>query len=135
MRTLIIIKPTGVKRGLVGEILKRFERVGFQIKQMKMMQLDEEKAHQLYEMHEGKEFFSKLIQHITSGPIIPAIVEIDLAGEEGIKLARKIVGKTNPLQAEMGSIRGDFAQNITQNIVHSPDSVENAEREIKIFFS
>lgn len=135
MRTLIIIKPTGVKRGLVGEILRRFERIGFKIKEMKLTQADKETAERLYEMHKGKSFFPRLIEYITSGPVVPAVIEIDLTGEEGIKLARKIVGKTNPLDAEMGSIRGDFAKNLTQNIIHSPDSVENAEREIKIFFS
>lgn len=135
MRTLIVIKPTGVKRGLVGEILRRFERVGFKIREMKLMQLGKGKAEKLYEMHKGKEFFPRLIEHITSGPIIPVVIEINLSGEEGIKLARKIVGKTNPLEAEMGSIRGDFARSLTQNVIHSPDSVENAEREIKIFFS
>ncbi len=134
MRTLIIVKPRGVEKNLMGEIFRRFERAGFEIKEMKLMQVDEEIAGRLYEMHKGKDFFPKLIEHITSGPIVPAVIEIDLPAEEGIKLARKIVGKTNPLEAEMGSIRGDFATSLTENIIHSPDSPENAEREIKIFF-
>ena len=129
-----MIKPDGVRRGLVGEIIKRFENFGFRIIAMKIMMLDRKTAEKHYEMHKGKEFFEKLIEYITSGPIIPMIIEIDLPEEEGIKLVRKIVGKTNPLEAEMGSIRGDFATTITENLIHAADSPENAKREIEIFF-
>lgn len=134
MKTLIIIKPDGVRRALVGEILGKFERYGFKIIAMKLMRIDREKAEDLYRIHKGKEFFEKLIKHITSGHIVPAVIQIDLPEEEGIKLVRKIIGKTNPLEAEMGSIRGDFATTITENIIHAADSIENAKREMEIFF-
>jgi nucleoside-diphosphate kinase len=136
MKTLILIKPDGVRRALIGEIINRFERVGFKIIAMKIVQIDRKTAEQLYEVHKGKEFFESLIGYITSGPIVPIALKIDsLSDDEGIKLARKIVGKTNPLEAEMGSIRGDFAISISENVIHASDSIENAMREMKIFFT
>lgn len=134
MRTLIIIKPDGVRRFLVGEILRRFENFGFRISALKVLNIERKKAQELYKVHQHKKFFEKLIKYITSGPIVVAVLEISLEDDEGIKLVRKIVGSTNPLDAEMGSIRGDFASSIDENIIHAADSIKNARREIKIFF-
>lgn len=134
MRTFVMIKPDGVRRGLVGEIIRRFERFGFRILAMKAMRLDRSIAERHYEMHKGKGFFENLIEYITSGTVVPMVIEIGLPDDEGIKLVRKIVGKTNPLEAEMGSIRGDFALTISENIIHAADSPENAKREAGIFF-
>ena len=136
MKTLIVIKPDGVMRGLVGEIISRFEKCGFKIKALKITKLDRETTKRLYAVHKGKNFFDELIEYITSGPLIPVVLELDkVKFEEGIKLVRKIVGATNPLEAEMGSIRGDYASNVTHNIIHASDSAESASYETPIFFN
>ncbi|RLI96117.1 MAG: nucleoside-diphosphate kinase [Candidatus Altiarchaeales archaeon] len=136
MKTLIIIKPDGVKRGLVGEIISRFENYGFRIIALKILNLDRKMAEKLYAIHKGKSFFDSLIEYITSGPVVAAVLATDnLTPENGIKVVRKIVGATNPLEAEMGSIRGDYAFDISGNLIHASDSEESAEYEIPIFFN
>jgi len=135
MKTLVVIKPDGVKRGLVGEIISRFEKCGFSVKALKITQLNRETAKKLYAVHEGKKFFNDLMDYITSGPIMPMVIEMkDTSIEDGIKLVRKIVGATNPLEAEMGSIRGDYASDVSYNVVHASDSEESNSYETPIFF-
>lgn len=134
MRTLILVKPDGVARGLTGEVINRFERYGIRIAGLKMLQVDNKRAERLYSVHKGKPFFNDLIKHITSSPVVATVLDVNLKSEEAIRLVRKIVGATNPLDAEMGSIRGDFGTYITANIVHASDSEESANYEIPIFF-
>ncbi len=135
MKTLIIIKPDGVRRGLVGEILSRFEKCSFEIAAIKAVQLDKKTAEKLYKVHKGKPFFKPLIKYITSGPVVAAVLKMDnIETYKGIGLVRKIVGVTNPLEAERGSIRGDYASDITSNVIHASDSEEMTEHEIPIFF-
>jgi len=129
-RTLILCKPDAGSRGLVGEITARFERRGYVIVAMKMMQLDGARARKHYGEHEGKPFFQGLVDFITSGPLVAMCVE----GEEAIAGCRQIMGATNPLSATTGSIRADFAATIGRNLVHGSDSHESAERELAIFF-
>ncbi len=136
MKTLVIIKPDGVERGLVGEIISRFEKCGFSVKALKITQLNRETAKKLYAVHEGKKFFDDLIEYVTSGPVVPMVIEIkDIGIGEGIRLVRKIVGATNPMEAEMGSIRGDYASDISHNVVHASDSEESNLYETPIFFN
>jgi nucleoside-diphosphate kinase len=129
-RTLILVKPDAVSRGLIGEIITRFERRGYLIIAMKMMQMDGDRARRHYGEHEGKPFFQGLVEFITSGPLVAMCVE----GEEAIAGCRQIMGATNPLSAETGSIRADFASTIGRNLVHGSDSHESAEKELAIFF-
>jgi len=129
-RTFIAVKPDGVKRGLVGNIVERFERKGYKIIAMKMLQPTKEIAAKHYEEHFGKPFYNRLINYITSGPIVAMVVE----GANVVKGARHIMGSTKPDEAEVGSIRADFAQTMEYNVVHGSDSVESAEREIAIYF-
>lgn len=129
-KTLLILKPDAFKRGLVGEIIKRIELKGFRITNMKFEYLSREKAERFYEEHKKKDFFDKLIDYITSGPILA----IELEGENAIKILRIVIGATDPLKREMGSIRGDFSMDITENLVHASDSEENFLRERKIIF-
>lgn len=129
-KTFVMIKPDGVQRNLVGEIMDRFEKKGLKFAAMKMMQVNEETAFQHYAEHKDKPFFEGLLRHITSGPVISMVLE----GNEVIAEVRKIVGATNPLDAEPGSIRGDFAVEIGRNLVHASDSPESAEKEIDLFF-
>ena len=130
-RTFIAVKPDGVKRGLVGNIIERFERKGYKIIAMKMLQPTKELAAKHYEEHFGKPFYNRLINYITSGPIVAMVVE----GNNVVKGARHIMGSTKPDEAEVGSIRADFAQTMEFNVVHGSDSVDSAEREISIYFS
>ena len=130
-KTLLIIKPDGVERGLVGEIIGRIERKGLKLSALKLDIIGLEKAKRHYAEHEGKVFYDSLINFITSSPVVLAVVE----GEKAIATVRKMAGATRALEAEAGTIRGDFAMDTTKNIVHSSDSVESAEREIKNFFS
>jgi nucleoside-diphosphate kinase len=135
MKTLIIIRPDSVLRGLVGEILTRFERHGIRVAGLKVMHLEKEKAEQLYEVHKGKPFYEPLINTMTTAPAVVGVLDTDvLDNKSAIALVRKIVGATDPSQAEMGTIRGDFGLRIDQNIIHASDSVEAAAREIPIFF-
>jgi len=130
-KTLLIIKPDGVERGLVGEIIGRIERKGLKISALKLDIISIEKARLHYAEHEGKGFYDSLINFITSSPVVLAVVE----GEEAIATVRKMAGATRALEAESGTIRGDFAMDTTKNIVHSSDSPESAEREINNFFN
>ncbi|RKD30568.1 nucleoside-diphosphate kinase [Thermohalobacter berrensis] len=129
--TLVIIKPDGVKRGLVGEIINRYERKGLKIKNCKLINADRETLRKHYVEHEGKDYFRKLIQYMQEGPIIVMVLE----GNEAIKLVRNINGNKDFTKAIPGTIRGDFASSITKNIVHGSDSVESAKREINVWFN
>ena len=129
-RTLILVKPDAFARGLTGEIIARFERKGLRIVALKQMVVTEELATQHYAEHDGKPFFGELVEFITSGPIVAMVLE----GESAIKAARQVIGATNPLEAAPGSIRGDFAIAVGQNMVHGSDSPESGEREAKLFF-
>lgn len=129
-RTLLILKPDAFKRALVGEIIKRVEMKGFKIINMKFEYLSREKAERLYEVHRGKDFFDKLINFMISGPILA----IEVEANDAIVLMRKLIGATKPEEREMGSIRGDFSIDLTENLVHASDSKENYEFERKVIF-
>ncbi|MEM2136350.1 MAG: nucleoside-diphosphate kinase [Candidatus Methanomethylicia archaeon] len=129
-RTLVLIKPDGVCRGLIGEIISRIEHKGLKIIGIKMLKLSIEKAEVLYYIHHNKPFFKDLINHITSGPVVAVAVE----GKNAIIAIRNIIGATFSYNASPGTIRGDYGLDITMNIVHASDSVESAEREMKLFF-
>ncbi len=129
-RTLVLIKPDGVHRGLIGRIISRFEEKGLKIVAMKMLHLTKDKAEEHYAQHRGKPFFDGLINYITSAPIVAMVVE----GKNVVACIRKMVGATNPQEAEPGTIRFDFAMDIGRNIIHASDSPDTAEREIKLFF-
>ena len=129
-KTLILVKPDAFARGLTGEIIARFERKGLKIVALKHMQLDEDTAKQHYAEHEGKPFFGELVDFITSGPLVAMVLE----GEHAIRAARQVIGATNPLEATTGSIRGDFAVAVGQNMVHGSDAPESGQREAGIFF-
>lgn len=129
-RTLILVKPDGVKRGLVGEIIKRFENKGLQLRGLKMLQFTDELAEKHYAEHVGKGFFPELKAFITSGPV----VAIALEGDEAVGLCRTMMGATKFTDAAPGTIRGDYAFSFTENLVHGSDSAESAKREIGIFF-
>jgi len=125
-----MLKPDAVKRKLIGRIIQRFEDKGLEIVEMKMLTLSKEMAEEFYKMHKGREFYERLIKFMTSGRIVAMVVE----GENAISIVRKMIGKTNPVEAEPGTIRGDFALSTPNNIIHASDSKESAEREIKLFF-
>lgn len=129
-QTLLIVKPDGVRRGLVGEILARVERKGYRLEQMCEMVISQEVASKHYGEHKGKPFYDDLIEYITGGPSVVAMV----TGENAIENVRMIMGSTDPLDATPGSIRGAYATSVTHNLVHGSDSSESAEREIKLFF-
>jgi nucleoside-diphosphate kinase len=129
-RTLILVKPDAFARGLTGEIIARFERKGLRIVALEHMQIDEALAQRHYAEHEGKPFFGELVEFITSGPLVAFVLE----GHEAVAAARQVIGATNPLEATTGSIRGDFALQIGQNMVHGSDSNESAAREAALFF-
>jgi nucleoside-diphosphate kinase len=129
-RTLILIKPDAYERGLTGEILARFERKGLEIKALRVVQADEEIANRHYAEHTDKPFFGELVEFITRGPLVAAILE----GEAAVTAARQAIGATNPLEAAPGSIRGDYAIEVTFNLVHGSDSDESAAREIETWF-
>ena len=130
-RTFVAIKPDAVKRGLIGRILGKIEDKGYKIVAMKMMQISEETAAKHYEEHVGKPFYEKLIKFITSGPVIAMILQ----GENAISGVRKFMGQTNPDNAEVGSVRGDFAQVTRFNAIHGSDCKVSAEREIDLYFN
>ena len=133
-RTLILVKPDGVARGLTGEVLRRIEAKGYRLVALELRQLDRETASRHYEEHEGKPFFEPLLEFITSGPIVAAVVQ----GQRVIEGFRSIAGATDPTVAAPGSIRGDLARDwgkkVIENIVHGSDSAESAAREIAIYF-
>ena len=133
-QTLILVKPDGVKRGLVGEVIARVERKGYKVSDLKMLNADRALLAKHYAEHEGKPFYEPLLEFMMSGPIVAMVAE----GERVIEGFRKLAGTTDPTTAEPGTIRGDLARDmgtkVVQNIVHGSDSPESAEREIKIFF-
>jgi nucleoside-diphosphate kinase len=129
-RTLILVKPDAFARGLTGEIIARFERKGLRLVAIKLMTMTQELAERHYAEHEGKAFFEELVSFITSGPLVAMVLE----GEQAVDAARQVIGATNPLQATTGSIRGDLAIAVGQNMVHGSDSPESSEREVALFF-
>lgn len=129
-RTFVAIKPDGVKRGIIGKIIERFEEKGFKIVAMKLLQVTPELAEKHYAEHIGKSFYQRLIYYITSGPIVAMVIE----GYHAVESVRHTVGATNPLQADVGTIRADFAQVMQYNVVHASDSIESANREIGLYF-
>jgi len=130
-RTFVMVKPDGVQRRLVGEIVSRFESRGFSICAMKMMKIQRELAERHYAEHEGKPFFEPLLSYITSGPVVCMVLE----GENAVAVVRSMMGKTNPQDAAPGTIRGDLAQVTGRNVIHGSDSSESAKREINLFFN
>ncbi len=128
---MILIKPDAVQRGLNGVIINCFEKAGLKLVAMKMLHLSKEMAAKHYAVHTGKPFFAGLIEYITSSPIVAIVFE----GDKAVEVARKVMGATDPAKAEKGTIRGDFGENIERNSVHGSDSPQNAEIEIKLFFS
>lgn len=129
-RTLILAKPDAVQRGLVGEIVSRFERRGLQIVGMKLMNVSTSLAREHYKEHVGKPFFKGLVEYITSTPVVAMAIE----GPNAIDICRTTIGATNPVAATPGSIRGDFGVQVGRNLVHGSDSVKNGKREVKLFF-
>jgi len=129
-QTLIIIKPDAVKRNLVGEILSRFEKKGFTISKLKALNFTVEMAEQFYSDHNSKPFFGELVSFITSMKVVAAVIE----GENVIDTTREIIGKTNPKDASLGTIRGDFGIDITENSIHASDSSESFDKEVNVVF-
>jgi nucleoside-diphosphate kinase len=129
-KTFIMVKPDGVQRGLVGEVVKRFESKGFKLIAMKFMQIERPRAERHYEMHKGKDFYEPLVKFMTSAPVVAMVWEADNA----VDIGRRILGATRPSEAQPGTIRGDLCISTQFNIVHASDSPENAVREIEIFF-
>ncbi|MDT3699694.1 MAG: nucleoside-diphosphate kinase [Thermincola sp.] len=130
-RTYVMVKPDGVQRNLAGEIISRFEKKGYKIVGLKMLQLDRAKAEEHYAEHIGKPFFEALASYITSGPVIAMVLE----GKDVVAAARAMNGSTNPANAGPGTIRGDYAIEVGRNVIHASDSVESAAREIAIYFA
>ena len=129
-RTLVLVKPDGVQRGVVGEIISRLERRGIKLVALKMMLVDEALAHRHYGEHEGKPFFQGLVDFITSSPLVAMVWEAD----DAVEIVRGTMGQTNPKNAAPGTIRGDLGVNIGRNLVHGSDSPESAQREVALFF-
>ena len=130
-RSLVLIKPDAMQRDLAGAIITHLEKQGLKLAAIKMLHLDKALAQRHYAVHKGKPFFNDLVEYISSAPIVAAVFE----GEEAIAIIRKTMGATDPAKAEAGTIRGDFGLDIEHNSVHSSDSAETAEKEIKLFFS
>jgi nucleoside-diphosphate kinase len=129
-QTLIIVKPDAVQRGLAGTLLSRFEQKGLRIAALKLLQIDRALAEQHYAVHQGKPFYEGLVQFITSGPVVVGVLD----GPNAIEATRNLMGATNPVTAAPGSIRGEFALEIGQNLVHGSDAPETAEHEIGLYF-
>lgn len=129
-RTFLAVKPDGVQRAIVGEIIRRFETKGFTLVGLKLMQVSRELAEQHYDVHREKPFFAGLVDFITSGPVVAMVWE----GDGVVASARKLIGATNPLTAEPGTIRGDYGVSIGRNLIHGSDAVETAQREIALWF-
>lgn len=125
-----MIKPDGVARKLIGRVIDRTEKEGFEIVDIKMMRLSKEKAESLYEAHKGKTFYRPLINFITSGPVVALVLE----REDGLRHLRKFVGATNPAQAQKGTLRNELGTNVQENVIHAAESKEDAEREINLLF-
>lgn len=130
-RSLVLIKPDAIQRGLAGVIISSLERRGLKIVAMKMLQMDRTLAQQHYAIHRDKPFFNDLVEFITSNPIVATVFE----GEKAVEAIRQTMGATDPAKASPGSVRGDYGLDIQQNLVHGSDSAENAEKEISLFFS
>lgn len=130
-RTLLLIKPDGVERGLIGEVIQRLEKRGWKLVGMKLMNVSSELAEQHYGEHKGKPFFGELIEYITSGPVVAMAWE----GDSIVAALRLMMGKTNSVEAAPGTLRGDLANSFTKNLVHGSDSPESAKRELDLFFS
>jgi nucleoside-diphosphate kinase len=129
-KTFVILKPSAVSRGLVGEIISRFERKGLRLLQMRLAMIAKSEAELLYDVHRGKPFFDDLVKTITSGKVVLMVLE----GREAVQVVRKMIGATDPVKAEPGTIRGDYGLEITDNLVHASDSKESFEKEYRIFF-
>lgn len=129
-RTFVMIKPDGVRRGLVGEVISRFERKGFRIIGLKMVKMSPEQAEELYSPHKDKPFFRSLVEFATSGPVVVMVLE----GNSAVDVVRLMIGSTDARRAAPGTIRGDFGLDIQENVVHASDSRESFEREHRIFF-
>ena len=129
-RTLILVKPDAFARNLTGEIIARFERKGLRLVALTQMTMTRELAERHYAEHEGKPFYDELVSFITSGPLVAMVLE----GEQAVDAARQVIGATNPVEASPGSIRGDYAIAVGQNMVHGSDSVASAAREVALFF-
>ncbi len=129
-RTLVLVKPSAVARGLIGEVISRIERRGLAIKVARLLMVTKEMAAQHYAEHVSKPFYDELVNHITSGPVFAMVVE----GPEAVRIVRTMMGATNPLEAAAGTVRGDFGLSVLRNVVHSADSIASAGREIAIFF-
>lgn len=129
-KAFIIIKPDAVQRGLVGEILSRFEKKGLKIVGLKMIKITKEQAEKQYECHKGKPFYDSLIKFMISSPSVAVVLE----GRNAIQIVRKIMGATDPLKSEPGTIRGDFSVDIKHNLIHGADSIESFNHEVPIYF-
>jgi nucleoside-diphosphate kinase len=129
-RSLVLIKPDAIQRGLAGEIISRLEEKGLKIVAMKMLHMDKNLAQRHYAIHEGKAFFNDLVNFITSSPIIAIVFQ----GKNAVQIIRQMMGETDPVKARSGTIRGDFGIDIGYNLVHGSDSLENASTEIELFF-
>ena len=129
-QTFLMVKPDGIRRRLVGEIIKRFEAKGFTLTALKMVTPTREQAEEHYEVHRGKPFFEGVVDFISSGPVVAMVWE----GDDAVALARKLIGATKPTDSLPGTIRGDFANTTAKNLIHGSDSVENAQTEIGIWF-
>ncbi len=130
-RTFVMVKPDGVQRNLVGEVISRFEAKGFTLVGLKMVSVSRELAEQHYDVHKERPFFTNLVEFIISSPVVATVWE----GEGVVASARKIIGATNPLNAEPGTIRGDYGVSIGRNLIHGSDAIETAQREINLWFS
>lgn len=129
-RTFVMLKPSCVERRIVGEVISRFERKGLSIISMKMVRVRREMAERLYEVHRGKSFYEQLIASITDKPVVAMVLE----GRGAVEVVRKMIGATDPIKAEPGTIRGDYGYDITDNVIHASDSKESYEREYRVFF-
>ncbi len=130
-RTFAMVKPDGVRRGLIGKVIGRFESKGLKLEQMRMLTIDADLAERHYAEHAEKPFFGELVSFITGGPV----VAMEWSGPDAVSIARALIGATDPVEAAPGTIRGDLGTLLTENIVHGSDSIESAEREIRLFFS
>lgn len=129
-KTFAMIKPGGIQRNLVGEVIKRIEQKGLKICALKMINVTKEQAYQHYDVHQDKPFFDKLVKSITSSPVIVMVIE----GKHAVEITRALAGATDPIKAEPGTIRGDFSSDMTFNIIHTADAIERAKYEIAIYF-
>ena len=129
-RTFTMIKPDAVERGLTGQVIARLEAKGLKVVAMRMIKVNNKRAKKLYEVHKGKPFYDDLIKYAMSGPVVTMILE----GEDAVRRLRQVIGATDPSKAEAGTIRRDFGITVLKNVIHAADSLENAEREMRIFF-